>query len=126
VCGTVGFARRPRKGAAGTDEPTDRVPWRPVCGLMFGAELSVYFPASARCPAGYPGRGGRGRAGAVTARVAVRESVTLAGRAERARAARAFVSEVLGPGHPCRDVAILLVRQGRFVAGPRALPPSTR
>jgi hypothetical protein len=43
------------------------------------------------------------------ARVAVRESVTLAGRAERARAARAFVSEVLGPGHPCEDVAVLLV-----------------
>ena len=43
--------------------------------------------------------------------VAVRESVTLAGRAERARAARAFVSEVLGSGHPCRDVAILLVSE---------------
>ncbi|HEY2505731.1 MAG TPA: hypothetical protein VGI58_04390 [Streptosporangiaceae bacterium] len=43
------------------------------------------------------------------ARVAVRESVTLAGRAERARAARAFVSEVFGSGHPCEDVAILLV-----------------
>jgi anti-sigma regulatory factor (Ser/Thr protein kinase) len=41
--------------------------------------------------------------------VAVRESVTLAGRAERARAARMFVSEVLGPGHPCGDVAVLLV-----------------
>jgi anti-sigma regulatory factor (Ser/Thr protein kinase) len=45
------------------------------------------------------------------ARVAVRESVTLAVRAERARAARAFVSEVLGPGHPCEDVAILLVSE---------------
>ena len=43
--------------------------------------------------------------------LAVRESVTLAGRAERARAARAFVSEVLGPGHPCRDAAILLVSE---------------
>jgi anti-sigma regulatory factor (Ser/Thr protein kinase) len=42
---------------------------------------------------------------------AVRESVTLAGRAERVRAARAFVSEVLGPGHPCGDVAILLVSE---------------
>jgi anti-sigma regulatory factor (Ser/Thr protein kinase) len=42
---------------------------------------------------------------------AVRESVTLAGRAERARAARAFVSEVLGSGHPCRDAAILLVSE---------------
>ena len=46
-------------------------------GLTFGAELSVHFPASARCPAGFRGRGGRGRAGAVMARVAVRESVTL-------------------------------------------------
>jgi anti-sigma regulatory factor (Ser/Thr protein kinase) len=42
---------------------------------------------------------------------AVRESVTLAGRVERARAARAFVSEVLGAGHPCRDAAILLVSE---------------
>jgi anti-sigma regulatory factor (Ser/Thr protein kinase) len=45
------------------------------------------------------------------ARVAVRESVTLAGRAERARAARAFVSEILGSGHPCGDVAVLLVSE---------------
>ena len=45
------------------------------------------------------------------ARRAVRESVTLAGRAERARAARAFVSEVLGPGHPSGDVAVLLVSE---------------
>ena len=43
--------------------------------------------------------------------VAVWESVTLAGRAERARAARAFVGEVLGPGHPCGDVAVLLVSE---------------
>lgn len=42
---------------------------------------------------------------------AVRETVTLAGRAERARAARAFVSEVLGSGHPCGDVAVLLVSE---------------
>ncbi len=32
----------------------------------------------------------------------VREVVTLAGLAERARVARAFVAGVLGPGHPCR------------------------
>ena len=43
--------------------------------------------------------------------LAVRESVTLAGRAERARAARRFVGEILGPGHPCADVAILLVSE---------------
>jgi hypothetical protein len=59
---------------------------------------------------------GRGRAGAVMARVAVRESVTLAGRAERARAARRFVSEVLGPGHPCGDAAVLLVRDSLNLA----------
>ena len=45
------------------------------------------------------------------ARVVVGESVTLAGRVERARAARAFVSEVLGPGHPYGDVAVLLVSE---------------
>ena len=55
------------------------------------------------------GRGGRGRAGAVMARVAVRETVTLAGRADRARLARAFVEGLLGPGHPSGDVAALLV-----------------
>jgi anti-sigma regulatory factor (Ser/Thr protein kinase) len=41
----------------------------------------------------------------------VRESVTLAGRAERARIARAFVAGVLGPGHPCGDDAGLLVTE---------------
>lgn len=41
----------------------------------------------------------------------VRETVTLAGRAERVRAARSFVSEVLGQGHPCGDMAILLVSE---------------
>ncbi len=40
---------------------------------------------------------------------AVRETVTLAGRAERARVARAFLDGVLGPGHRCGDVAALLV-----------------
>jgi anti-sigma regulatory factor (Ser/Thr protein kinase) len=45
------------------------------------------------------------------ARAAVRESVTLAGRAERARAARAFVGAVLGPGHPCGNDAVLLVSE---------------
>jgi anti-sigma regulatory factor (Ser/Thr protein kinase) len=45
------------------------------------------------------------------ARAAVRESVTLAGRAERARVARAFVGGVLGPGHPRMDDAVLLVSE---------------
>jgi len=45
------------------------------------------------------------------ARVTVRESVTLAGRAERARVARSFVRGVLGSGHPYGDVAVLLVSE---------------
>jgi hypothetical protein len=101
----------PRTRAAGTDEPTDGGAEADCVGLTFAAELSVHVPASARCPAGFPGRGGQGRAGAVVAGQAVRESVTLAGRAERARAARTFVSEVLCPGHPCGDVAVLLVSE---------------
>ena len=44
-------------------------------------------------------------------RAAARESATLAGPAERARAARAFVSEVLGPAHPCGEVAVLLISE---------------
>ena len=43
--------------------------------------------------------------------LAVRESVTLAGQAERARVARAFVAGVLGPGHPCGADAELLVSE---------------
>src|ERR1035441_1128469 len=39
------------------------------------------------------------------------ESVTLAGRAERARVARTFVFGGLGPGHPCGDDAALLVSE---------------
>src|ERR1700677_3242128 len=66
---------------------------------------------SARRPARFPGTRAAGKAGALMAGAAVRETVTLAGRAERARAARAFVSEVLGSGHPCRDAAILLVSE---------------
>jgi anti-sigma regulatory factor (Ser/Thr protein kinase) len=42
---------------------------------------------------------------------AVRESVTVAGRAERARVAREFVGGVLGLGHPCGDVAVLLASE---------------
>jgi hypothetical protein len=40
----------------------------------------------------------------------VRESVTLAAMAERARVARCFVGGVLG-GHPCGDDAVLLVSE---------------
>ena len=40
-------------------------------------------------------------------RLAMRESVTVADRAEP----RALVSSVLGPGHPCREEAGLLVSE---------------
>jgi serine/threonine-protein kinase RsbW len=39
------------------------------------------------------------------------ESVTLAGRRERARVARAFAVGVLGAGHPCGDDAALMVSE---------------
>ena len=42
---------------------------------------------------------------------AVRESRTFAGRADQVREARAFVGCLLGPSHPCRDVAVLLVSE---------------
>ena len=45
------------------------------------------------------------------AALAVRESMTVAGRAERVWVARAFVGAVLGPGHPCGDDAVLLVSE---------------
>lgn len=45
------------------------------------------------------------------AALAVRESMTVAGRAERVRAVRAFVGAVLGPAHPFRDDAALLVSE---------------
>jgi anti-sigma regulatory factor (Ser/Thr protein kinase) len=44
--------------------------------------------------------------------LAVRESVTVAGRTERARVTRAFVfGGVLGPGHPRGNDAALLVSE---------------
>jgi len=42
------------------------------------------------------------------------ESLTISGRAERVRVARAFVAEILGAGHPWTDTAVLLV--GELVA----------
>jgi anti-sigma regulatory factor (Ser/Thr protein kinase) len=53
-------------------------------------------------PGGRPGRA------VVMAGLAVRESITVAGRAERAQVARAFVAGVLGAGHPCGEDAVLL------------------
>ena len=52
-----------------------------------------------------------GKAGALMAGRAGRETVTHAGRAERVHAARTFVSAILGPRHPCEDVAVLLVSE---------------
>jgi hypothetical protein len=43
--------------------------------------------------------------------LAVRQSVTLAGRAERARVARALAGALPGPGHPCGDTVVLLVSE---------------
>lgn len=43
--------------------------------------------------------------------LAVQENVTVARRAERVRVVRTFVGAVLGPGHPCRDDAALLVSE---------------
>ena len=81
-------------------------------GLTCAAESSVHPGVSAQRPGGFPREWcGRGRAGALMAGSTVRESVTLAGRAERARVARTFVSGVLGPGHPCGDDAALLVSE---------------
>jgi hypothetical protein len=67
-------------------------------GLPRGAESSVHPRVSLR-PGGFLGvRAAKG--GWLMTRAAVRESATLAGRAEQARVARAFVRGVLGPGHP--------------------------
>lgn len=41
----------------------------------------------------------------------VRESVKVAGLAERTRVVRAFVGAVLGSGHPCGDNAVLLASE---------------
>ena len=79
--------------------------------MTFAAESSVHPHVSARQPARFPGTRAAGKAGALMAGRAVRETVTLAGRADRARLARAFVEGLLGPGHPSGDVAALLVSE---------------
>jgi hypothetical protein len=47
--------------------------------------------------------GGQGNAGVLMTEAAVRESVTVAGRVERARVAREFVGAVLSPGNRKRN-----------------------
>ena len=60
---------------------------------------------------GCPRADGRGRSGARMTGAAVRESATFAGRPDQVREARAFVARLLGPSHPCGDVAVLLASQ---------------
>lgn len=80
-------------------------------GLTYAVEPSVHPGVSARSSRVFAGVRAAGKAGAVMAGLAVRESVTLTGRAERARAARVLVGEILGAGHPCADMAVLLVSE---------------
>ena len=102
---------RPRTGAATTDGPRTRVRGRrPVRGLTFAAELSVHFSCVRPLPRRFPGAGRAGKGGCGDGEgggLGERDAC----RAERARAARSFVGEVLGPGHPCGDVAVLLVSE---------------
>jgi anti-sigma regulatory factor (Ser/Thr protein kinase) len=42
---------------------------------------------------------------------AIRESATFTGRPDQVREARAFVYRLLGPSHPCADVAVLLASE---------------
>jgi hypothetical protein len=83
---------------------------RACSGLTFAAESSVHFSASGCCP-WCPWADGRGRAGARMAGAVVRERATFAGRADQVREARAFVGRLLGPSHPCADVAVLLASE---------------
>jgi anti-sigma regulatory factor (Ser/Thr protein kinase) len=76
--------------------------------LTFAAEMSVHFPCVRSALRVFPG--GR-EGGALMTGAAVRESVRVAGRGERARVVRAFVGAVLGPGHPCGDDAVLLASE---------------
>jgi hypothetical protein len=62
--------------------------------LTFAPESGVHPGVSARAARAIPGARAAGKAGALMSGATVRESVTLAGRAERARAARAFVFPV--------------------------------
>jgi hypothetical protein len=100
-------------------------------GLTCAAESSVYPALSARL---FPGAGRR-EGGALMARAAGRESVTVAGRAERPRVARAFTAGVLGPGraawrcHGQRWIAAgtcARARARRQVTARCATPPTWR
>jgi len=62
-------------------------------------------------PRGLPGGRTAGEGRCAMAGAAVRESMTFAGRADQVREARAFVGRLLGPSHPCGDVAVLLASE---------------
>jgi len=69
-------------------------------------------------PRGPPGPLGPSReraawegSGALMSEAEVRESVTLAGRAERTHVARTFTGQVIGAAHPRKDDAVLLVSE---------------
>jgi hypothetical protein len=111
-CAPVGCRLRP--GARPGRAARSADPARP--GLTRAAESGVHASAG-RVPA-VPG-GSRRRAGAVM----TGESVTLAGRAERAQLARVFVGAVLGPGHPCGEVAVAGERAARQQRAPQRLGP---
>src|SRR5215469_4989249 len=89
----------------GVPVPVPGVPWLDVCGRVERASACVAVGPR------FPGDEAAGKADELMAGRVVWETVTLAGRAERARLARAFVEGVLGPGHPCGDVAALLVSE---------------
>jgi len=104
------FHGRPRTGRAGGVFP----------GLTPGAESGNASLCVRRRPGWFPGtRGGPGKADVLMTK-AVREGVTMAGRAERARVARVFTAGVLGPGHPCGDDAALLVSCSATASGTAA------
>ena len=109
VC-TVGFQR------TATDGPR----WRRVFRLDARRRVGRASLCARRRPGWFPGtRGGTGKADALMTK-AVRESMTMAGRAERARVARVFTAGVLGPGDPCGDDAALLVSCSATASGTAA------
>ncbi len=99
---------------------TDGPRWRRVSRLDARRRVGHASLCARRRPGWFPGtRGGTGKANALMTK-AVRESVTMAGRAERARVARVFTAGVLGPGHPCGDDAALLVSCSATASGTAA------
>jgi anti-sigma regulatory factor (Ser/Thr protein kinase) len=63
-----------------------------------------------RAPGSLSGRAGREGGGAVRG-TGIRKSVTIEALAGQVAVARAFAGEVLGAGHPCLDVAVLLTSE---------------